>query len=145
MIDVLLGYAALFAWSFLAATVLPLSSEAALAALVHVQQQIALPVLIATAGNYLGACTTYWIAARAARSLSQPGTVWVQRKSHDRAAQLLRRYGPPILLLSWIPILGDALVALAGALNLPFKPFSLWVILGKSARYLVIAWIAAAL
>lgn len=146
MIDVLLSYAALFAWSFLAATVLPLSSEAALAALVHVQQQIALPVLIATVGNYLGACTTYWIAARAAQSLSQPGTVWAQqRKGHDRAAHLLRRYGPPILLLSWVPILGDALVALAGALNLPFKPFSLWVILGKSARYLAIAWIAAAL
>lgn len=141
MIDLLLGYAALFAWSFLAATVLPLSSEAALAALVHMQQQIALPVLIATAGNYLGACTTYWIAARAARALGQHQE---QRRGQDRAARLLRRYGPPALLLSWVPLLGDALVAVAGALDMPFKPFSLWVILGKSARYLAIAWIAAA-
>ncbi|MBV9790262.1 MAG: DedA family protein [Chloroflexi bacterium] len=142
MIDILLGYAALFAWSFLAATVLPLSSEAALAALVHVQQQIALPVLIATLGNYLGACTTYWLAAQAAKKLDQRQE---PRKGQERAARLLRRYGPPVLLLSWVPLLGDALVALAGALSMPFKLFSLWVILGKSARYLAIAWLAAAL
>jgi membrane protein YqaA with SNARE-associated domain len=141
MIALLPAYAGLFAWSFLAATVLPLSSEAPLAALVHARQQIGLPVLIATCGNYLGACTTYWLAARAARILSSQ-----QRSAgRERAARLLQRYGPPVLLLSWVPLLGDALVALAGALHIPFRSFSLWVVLGKSLRYLVVAWIAASL
>jgi membrane protein YqaA with SNARE-associated domain len=142
MIELILAYAGLFAWSFLAATVLPLSSEAALVALVRVQEQIGLPVLIATAGNYLGACTSYWLGAKAAQTL---GSRQGSGRGYARAADLLRRYGSAALLLSWVPILGDALVALAGAVQMPFKSFSFWVILGKSGRYLAIAWIAAAL
>jgi membrane protein YqaA with SNARE-associated domain len=142
MIELVLAYAGLFAWSFLAATVLPLSSEAALVALVRVQEQIGLPVLIATSGNYLGACTSYWLGAKAAQTL---GAAQQPRRGYARAAALIRRYGAAALLLSWVPILGDALVALAGAVQMPFKPFSFWVILGKSARYLVVAWIAASI
>jgi membrane protein YqaA with SNARE-associated domain len=141
MTALLLAYAGLFAWSFLAATVLPLSSEVALAALVSAQQQIGLPVLIATCGNYLGACTTYWLAAQTARVLDKPD----RSAGRERAARLLRRYGPPVLLLSWVPLLGDALVALAGAFEVPFRSFSLWVVLGKGLRYLAVAWIAASL
>ncbi|HEX6291646.1 MAG TPA: VTT domain-containing protein [Herpetosiphonaceae bacterium] len=139
---VLLAYAGLFLWSFLASTILPLSSEAPLAILVRTYQHISAPVLVATTGNYLGACTTYWIAARAARVL---GSNQPQHTSRERAARLLRRYGAPALLLSWVPILGDGLVVLAGALGVPLKPFSLWVILGKALRYLAVAWLAAAL
>jgi membrane protein YqaA with SNARE-associated domain len=49
----------LFAWSFLAATVLLLSSEVPLIVYVRSYGQVAVPVLVATLGNYLGACTTY--------------------------------------------------------------------------------------
>lgn len=59
MSALLLAYAGLFAGSFLAATVLPLSSEVPLAALVRAEGRMVAPVLVATAGNYLGACTTY--------------------------------------------------------------------------------------
>ena len=47
-------YAGLVAWSFLAATALPLSSEAPLATLAGVGGQLVAPVLVATAGNVLG-------------------------------------------------------------------------------------------
>ena len=53
---------------------------------------------------------------------------------------MLQRYGPPALILSWVPLVGDVLVALAGAMNVPFHTFSGWVVLGKAARYLVVAW-----
>lgn len=139
---------ALFAWSFLAATVLPLSSEAPLAVCVRSYEQVALPVLVATAGNYLGACTTYWIARRAAQALGRGQAAdWGQAAEESRGrrgARLLRRFGPPVLLLSWVPILGDALVALAGAVRTPFGAFSLWVALGKGIRYAAIAWAASA-
>lgn len=134
------AYAGLFAWSFLAATVLPLSSEAPLAALVHSHGMIVVPVLVATAGNYLGACTTYWLGRRAARAVER------RRDGADRdsrAARLIARYGQPALLLSWVPLLGDALVAAAGAVGMPFYGFSIWVILGKGLRYLAVAWAAA--
>lgn len=134
---VLFAYLGVFVWSFLAATVLPGGSEVALAALVRTEQAWVLPVLVATLGNYLGACTTYWLGYQAAHLVPQQPAVPMQ---HGRAAQLLRRYGTWALILSWVPIVGDALVALAGALQIPFARFSAWVVLGKGVRYLVIAW-----
>lgn len=131
----------LFLWSFLAATLLPLSSEAPLAVYVHSYQQIVIPVLVATAGNYLGSCTTYWIARRAAQAL---GKGPVDTESQTRSARLLRRFGQPVLLLSWVPVIGDALVALAGAMRMPFGAFSFWVAIGKGLRYVAVAWAASA-
>lgn len=131
----------LFVWSFLAATVLPLSSEAPLVLYVRSYGQFTLPVLVATVGNYLGACTTYWLARRAAQAL---GRGQEAADSQIRSARLMRRFGQPVLLLSWVPILGDALVALAGAMRLPFGAFSLWVAIGKGLRYLAVAWAASA-
>ena len=49
------------------------------------------------------------------------------------------------MLLSWVPLVGDALVAVAGAVRMPFLPFLIWLSIGKAARYLVVAWTAAAL
>jgi len=139
----LLAYAGLFGWSFLAATLLPLSSEAPLALLVRSHNQIVLPVLVATLGNYLGACTTYWIGRRAAQTLGKDAAEATREDS--KAARLLKRYGQPALLLSWVPFVGDALVALAGAMRVPFRSFSVWVALGKAARYAAVAWAASAI
>ncbi|MCA1626663.1 MAG: VTT domain-containing protein [Acidobacteria bacterium] len=137
----MLAYAGLFGWSFLAATLLPLSSEAPLALLVRSHNQIVLPVLVATLGNYLGACTTYWLGRRAAQAL---GKSEAKQRENSRAARLLKRFGQPALLLSWVPVLGDALVALAGAMRVPFGLFSVWVALGKAARYAAVAWAVSA-
>ena len=142
-VDALLAaYAGLFLWSFLAATVLPLSSEAALALLVRSERSVALPVLVATAGNYLGACTTYWLGRRAARALESRRKP--AKASERRAARWLARYGRPALLASWVPVVGDALVAVAGATRVPFVAFSAWVAVGKLLRYLAVAWAASA-
>lgn len=136
----LLGsYTALFVWSFLAATVLPLGSEVALVVLVRTEQQWVAPVLIATLGNYLGACTTYWLGSQAAQAL---GKRRAKDVNNTRARSIFQRLGPPALVLSWVPILGDALVALAGGLNVPLGVFSFWVVLGKAIRYATVAWAA---
>jgi membrane protein YqaA with SNARE-associated domain len=132
------AYLALFAWSFLAATILPLASEPMLVILVRTRGEIGPPVLIATAGNYLGACTTYLLARAAARVTPLSKTV----ARHARAVALVERFGQPALLLSWVPIVGDAIVAVAGAVGMRFVPFSLWVFAGKLARYATVAWLA---
>jgi membrane protein YqaA with SNARE-associated domain len=131
--------AGLFFWSFLAATVLPLSSEVPLVLYVRSYEQLAVPVLVATVGNYLGSCTTYWIARRAAQALGKGREA---SEKLTRSAGLLRRFGQPALLLSWVPIIGDALVALAGAVRMPFGAFSFWVATGKGLRYIAVAWAA---
>ncbi len=142
MSEVVAAYGGLFVWSFLAATVLPLGSEIALVALVRNENQLVAPVLVATAGNYLGACTTYWLGRQAAQALDKHRDY---SADESRASKLLRRYGQPALLLSWVPLIGDALVALAGAMKIPFAGFSVWVVIGKAARYATIAWAASAL
>jgi membrane protein YqaA with SNARE-associated domain len=91
------------------------------------------PVLVATAGNCLGAWTTYWLA-RAAFTVASPTSERVRR-----AGALLARYGPPAMLLSWVPLIGDVLVALAGAAMMPFWSFAAWTAVGKCARYVAVA------
>lgn len=137
----MIAYLALFVWSFLAATVLPLASEPMLIALVRTGDGLAVPVLVATAGNYLGACTTYLLARAAARRLAPVSRAVA---SHGRAVTLMERVGQPALLLSWVPIVGDAIVAVAGGVGVRFLPFSLWVTAGKLARYAAVAWVARA-
>jgi membrane protein YqaA with SNARE-associated domain len=111
-----------------------------LAILVRREGQLALPIAVATLGNYLGACTTYLLARAAASRI-----VTAEGSRSQRAARLVQRYGSPALLLSWVPIVGDALVALAGASRMSFGPFSLWTLIGKAGRYLAVAWAADAL
>ena len=84
----------LFAWSFAAATIVPLSSEVPLALVVRHSGNLLVPVLVATAGNSLGACTTYWLG-RAAVTVVSPESGKVRR-----AGALLSRYGPPAMFLS---------------------------------------------
>lgn len=135
------AYAGLFLWSFLAATLLPIGSELVLVALVRAEERMFLPVLVATLGNYLGACTTYWIARRAVQAFGKDEQEAAQQ---TRASRLLRRYGQPVLLFSWVPIVGDALVVVAGGMGMPFIRFSLWTAFGKAARYAAVAWAAQA-
>ena len=128
---------ALLISSFLAATVLPLASEVPLALVVRRHGDLALPVAVATLGNFLGACTTYGLARFAAAKLAPQSA-----EKRPRALLLFERYGAPSLLLSWVPLVGDAIVALAGAARVPFATFSIWTVIGKAARYAAVAWIA---
>ena len=118
------GLAGLLLVSFLSATLLPGGSELALLALVmrHPEQTTA-AFALATLGNTLGGMTTYWMA----RALPEP-------KDRQRLA-LAQRWGAPVLLLAWAPLIGDALCAAAGWLRLPWLPSLLWMALGKAARY----------
>lgn len=142
MLTTMITYGLLFCTSFLAATVLPLSSEAALVAVVRSQHALVWPVVVATSGNYAGACATYWLGRQAGQALQRRRA---PAAGPTRATWLMQRYGPPALLLSWVPLIGDALVALAGSLEIPFGTFSCWVIGGKALRYLLVAWATYAL
>ena len=132
-----MDYVALFTSAFLAATILPFASEVPLAILVRKHESVGILVLVATAGNFLGACTTYFLArATLPRLLHEP------KPQTIRALKVLRRHGAPALLLSWVPLLGDAIVALAGATQVRFAPFAAWTLVGKAGRYLLVAWLA---
>jgi membrane protein YqaA with SNARE-associated domain len=138
----IIAYATLFGWSFLAATILPLGSEPALFAMVVRGHSVSTVVGVATAGNYLGACTTYWVGRAAASAMETRHGAGARAR---RAEALVNKWGQPVLILSWVPVIGDALVAAAGVARMPLGPFSFWVILGKTLRYVAVAWGASTL
>jgi membrane protein YqaA with SNARE-associated domain len=134
------GYPALFSLSFLASTLLPLGSEWLVVAMLLGKFDPVGVVCVATAGNCLGACTTYgvglWGGRPAARRLLRMGEDEVAR-----AEGRFTRYGSWSLLFSWLPVAGDGLCLVAGALRTPFPLFSLLTFAGKAARYAAIAWV----
>lgn len=126
--------AALFLSALGASTILPMSSEAVLAAMTMTGNvDRALLFLVATAGNTLGSVIN-WLLGRYAG-------VWVEgrmagrRRAYDRAVRWFRRFGIWSLLLSWLPVVGDPLTLVAGLLRTPFLPFVVLVLIGKAARY----------
>lgn len=122
------GLAALFASSFLSATLLPGGSELVLAGVLTLRpEQVVVALTLATVGNTLGGLTT-WALARL-----------LPRKADTSRLDWVRRHGAPILLLSWAPVIGDALCAAAGWLRLPALACAGWMAVGKLARYVLVA------
>ena len=119
---------ALFASSFLAATLLPGGSEAVLVGVLSLHPASASQALVlATVGNTLGGMSSY-LAGRL-----------LPRKKPIKALGLLNRFGSPLLLLAWVPLIGDALCVGAGWLRLNAGLAALYMAIGKAARYLAIA------
>ena len=134
-----LGYPALFFLSFLAATVLPLGSEWLLVAMVAGAFEPAMTVLVATAGNTLGACTTYAIGIWGGAYLVS-NVLKIDTKTQKKAEQFYHRWGQWSLLLSWVPVLGDPLCLVGGIARMRFSLFLVLVLAGKFVRYAVLAW-----
>jgi membrane protein YqaA with SNARE-associated domain len=132
------GYAALFFVSLLASTILPLGSEWLLVTLILRGNDPVLSVVIATAGNYCGSCTTYWIGLHGSSFLITK-VLRIDEDARKRAEQFYEKYGSWSLFLSWAPIVGDPLCLVGGLLEVSFARFSLLVFSGKLARYAVVA------
>lgn len=130
---------ALFLSAFTSATLLPGSSEAVLAALLATGTGApGLLVAVATAGNVLGSVVN-WVLGRGIARFRDRRWFPVSPEGYARAEGWFRRWGLWSLLLSWVPVLGDPLTVVAGALRVPFVPFLVLVTLGKAARYAAIA------
>ncbi len=129
------GLAGLFLASFLSATLLPGGSEAVLFAVLRLHPEQMLPALVlATLGNTLGGMVTYAMG----RLLPQHLAPEKLSAAVSTRTALARRHGPPVLLLAWAPVIGDALCAAAGWLRLPPLACTLWMAAGKAARYAVV-------
>lgn len=132
------GAVALFFLSFLAATIFPLGSEWLLVALIAKGLPVTMLVTIATAGNVLGAITTYAIGIWGSSFLINK-VLRLDPPNLHRAITAYKRYGSWSLLFSWLPIIGDALCLAAGLLKLNFLRFAGLVTLGKLGRYTALA------
>lgn len=134
-----LGHAGLFIAAFLAATILPLSSEVVLSALLLSGLSPTGLVMIATAGNVLGSLTNYALGYWANLVVIKK---WL-RVSEDDFLQAERRflkYGMFSLFFAWVPIIGDPLTVIAGVLRVRLLWFLILVTAGKFLRYVVISY-----
>ncbi len=118
----------LFFSSFLAATLLPGGSEVALFAVLKAYpDSLWLPLMLATLGNTLGGMVSF-------------GMGWLLPMTQQlKHVEKVRKYGAPSLLLAWAPLIGDALCVAAGWLRLKPLHAALYMMIGKFARYALIA------
>ena len=110
-----------------------MGSEFAVVALLKLNPDLFWPaIFIATAGNTIGGAVNWWMGYGAERAYER-----VKHKPMElRALQWLERFGAKACLLSWLPVVGDPLCAVAGWLRLPFWPCVAYMAIGKCARYI---------
>ena len=127
------GLSTVFVVSFISATLVPLGSEPVVFGLVKLSPDLFWPaILVATVGNTLGGAVTWAMGLASHKVVDR----YQHSKHHLRALDWLERIGPKACLLSWLPVVGDPLCAVAGWLKLPFWPCMAYMAIGKFGRYL---------
>ena len=140
---ILFSYFQLLIISFLAATILPFSSEVVLTTMYLTNSfEIYLLLIFASIGNILGSITNWYLGKKI--------TIFQDRKwfpvspnQLSRSQKYFQKYGLWSLLLAWVPIIGDPLTLLAGVLKVRFGIFFLLVSISKISRYLFILYLAS--
>ena len=134
-------YLSLFVISFLAATILPFSSELTLAGLIVTSNYDNLLLLIvASFGNVLGSVVN-WALGFYSRNLSSKKWFPFKETQIEKSSKWFRKFGKWALLFAWVPVLGDPLTLIAGLLRVKFLDFIILVAIGKVSRYFVVFYL----
>jgi membrane protein YqaA with SNARE-associated domain len=130
----------LFLASFLAATVVPFSSEALLTFLIVNGTDAYTAVLVASAGNWLGGMSSYFIGYLGKWD-------WIEKylkikrekieKWHDR----LYKRGAAFAFLCWVPVVGDIFAVGLGLLRANIFITAIAMLAGKFLRYVIWGWL----
>jgi len=133
------GFAALFLISFLAATILPFSSEGFLLLMLLVPFDPIICLVVASLGNWLGGLTNYFLGLLGKTEILHK---WF-RVSQERIVRLelnIRKYGAWSALLCWLPFIGDPIAIALGFFRVKFIPVAVLMFVGKAGRYAFIVW-----
>ena len=134
-------YLTLLFISFLAATILPFSSELTLAGLISTSNYDNLLLLVfASFGNVLGSVFN-WGLGFYARNLTIKKWFPFKETQIERSSKWFSKFGKWSLLFAWVPIVGDPLTFVAGLLRVRFLDFIILVAIGKVSRYLIIFYL----
>lgn len=131
------GYLGLFLASFLAATILPFSSEVVLAVMLAGPFSTVGILIAATAGNWLGGISSYSLGYLAKWD-------WIEKYLRTKREDVYRfklkieRYGAILAFFTWLPIIGDLLAVALGVFRVRWPKVFAWMLVGKFLRYLLI-------
>lgn len=131
-----LGFFGLFISCFIAATILPFSSEIVVATFLALKPDAPMEILfIASAGNFLGGLTCYWIGMLGKEEWIR--RLGVKQQSITKYEHFIHKYGAFMALLCWMPFIGDILAVALGFFRVRFFWTALYMFAGKFARYYV--------
>ena len=138
---ILISYFQLLIISFLAATILPLSSELILSTMLLTDSfDKYLLLVVASFGNIFGSSVNWYLGKKI---LIFKDKKWfpVNEKQIAKSEMYFKKYGIWSLLLAWVPIIGDPLTVIAGILRVNFFTFLLLVSISKTSRYIFLIFI----
>jgi len=134
------GFMGLFAGTFLAGTVVPFPSEALVIGAYELEQTFWPVIAVATAGNFIGGLTNYWIGYKS-NSKRLKRKFNLRQSKINRWKKRLDRWGIWLGLLSWIPIIGDPMLGILGFYKVRFWPLAIMILIGKLGRYWILLWL----
>lgn len=132
-----MAYFLLFLQSFLAATIVPFSSEAVLTGMLASGYDTTLCILYATLGNWLGGLSSYLLGYLGKLE-------WIEKILRVKNEKLIKweysvkKYGSYFALICWLPFAGDAIAIALGLFKAKLIPVSIFMFVGKFIRYFVI-------
>lgn len=135
----MISYILLFGSALIAATILPMQSEAVLVTqLLAADHPAGTLIVVATVGNVLGSVIN-WVLGRYLLRFRHKRWFPASGQQLVRAQGWYHRFGRWSLLASWVPVIGDPLTVAAGVMREPLFTFLLLVTIAKGTRYLVLA------
>lgn len=134
------GYWGLFLASFLAATVLPFSSEAVVSLCLYSGYDISLTVVIASLGNWAGGLTSYYLGYLGKWEWIEKA-LRVKKEKADKVRNYLQNKGNAFAFFAFLPFVGDLIPLGLGLLKMNFYWMAFFMGVGKLCRYIVWAWL----
>lgn len=130
------GYIGLFIGAFIAATIVPFSSDVLLVGILVAGGNPYIAVPVATVGNWLGGLTSYWVGWLGKWEWIQKWTR-VSREKLLRQKEKIDKYGSWLALLSWLPFIGDVFAVALGFYKVDFKRSAFFMFVGKAAKFVM--------
>lgn len=133
------GLIGLFIGTFLAATVIPFSSDFLIVGILLAGANPIASFIVATVGNWSGGLTSYWIGRSGKWE-------WIEKWFGVSEEKLLKqkskidKYGALVAFCSWFPFVGDIFAIGLGFYKVDFTKSSIYMLIGKAVRFAF--WIA---
>lgn len=133
------GYWGLLLASFLAATVLPFSSEVVFAALIAAGIDVWMCVFYATVGNAVGGVTCYYLGHFGKTEWLEK---WFKTKPDkiDKMTHWLHGKGAVMGFFGFLPAVGDVILVALGFMRANVPIVMITMTLGKFLRYVLIGF-----
>lgn len=133
------GYIGLFIGTFLAATIIPFSSELLVTGILIAGGNLLPAFIVSTAGNWLGGLSSYYLGYLGKWEWIEKW-LHISREKLERQRHRIKRYGAMIALCCWLPFVGDIFALGLGFYRLDFTKCAIYMLIGKAARFGL--WIA---